>query len=296
METMTYQSRSADEAPETLSVCLVCRLDPGGVLKCIEGVRLVDSSVPVALSRIPLLPLLSPPVIVDSHSSTPSKEVELRMSSDLASRLLGGILHTGLSVTRETTTQVQCTMTLDLEDRGMTSYNTRARSNEGPVHKRQLSLLLIAPGITTLSEAIEVPAAYDATLWSRHREHSIERIELITAEIRVEGLHLRLASHEPSGIISGKVELHPSTGLDSTLVPRVLSRLLELGCYYTDLSRTMGTEMINDLVTLSMPAVDTETVQKSGYKFTSKPDGERLWAVLCGSVWFYLRALAKALA
>lgn len=36
------------------------------------------------------------------------------------------------------------------------------------------------------------------------------------------------------------------------------------------------TELINDRVTLSMPATDTESVQEDGYKFTSKPDGERL--------------------
>lgn len=64
-------------------------------------------------------------------------------------------------------------------------------------------------------------------------------------------------------MVTGEVELPEGTALESAIVPKVVGRLMELGCYYEDLQGVMGRELINDLVTLSMPAIDAVSVTQT---------------------------------
>lgn len=125
--------------------------------------------------------------------------------------------------------------------------------------------------------SIEFPAVFNEALWRRTRDYNIERLETIRKPLGIGDLYVRLSTHEPSGVVSGEVELPPDTAPVSTLISKGLGRLLELGCYYDDMHRVMGNQLINDLVTLSMPAIDAVSVRHEGYKLTCKPDGTRLW-------------------
>lgn len=109
---------------------------------------------------------------------------------------------------------------------------------------------------------MEFPAIFNENRWSRSRDYSVERVWVFRMRLGVEGLQLRLTSHSPSGVVAGEVELPPHVTMGLEILSKAMVWLLELGCYYDDLRGVMGMELINDLVALSMPAIDALDVSQ----------------------------------
>jgi hypothetical protein len=78
--------------------------------------------------------------------------------------------------------------------------------------------------------------------------------------------------------------------LDLSSAAVTLSDLYSTICAPKSLSTYMGRRLMRELGNLSPRAWDVSAPPKQGYKYTSKPDGERMWLVLYGLFWYACEA------
>jgi hypothetical protein len=86
------------------------------------------------------------------------------------------------------------------------------------------------------------------------------------------------------------IVVQSDTALDATSASRILTHLYATTCIPKSLHMYLERRHVSEYANLAPRAWDVSAPPKTGYKFTSKPDGERMWLVLYGAFWYACEA------
>jgi hypothetical protein len=268
LETFEYQARSADEATRVKTTCPSCPVDA-------SKIKLTHRPVQYARG-------LSGPVRLPRRFSTQQTLSTTRKLWRVKVDCTSSVAQVNAE-TRHITCPVFANKSRSVSNISEITSQVRYQitgTTEGQCESLLHTLVL---GFGAVLEAVQLYEGTDVQLSStRICEGRYGVIESDYTSITY--LYNDSVSNKNTIIVQSDV------ALDVTSAAAVVARLYGTTCIPKSLQTYMERRFVSEYANLAPRAWDVSAPPTTGYKFTSKPDGERMWLVLHGAFWYACEA------
>jgi hypothetical protein len=268
LETFEYQARSADEATRVKTTCPSCPIDASKIKLVHRPANYARGLTgPVRLSRTPSTQQTLHTtrkiwrVRVDCTTSVAATSVETRHVTCPVSFARSR----SISSTSDITSQVRYQVT------GVT---------EGQCESLLYSFTL---GFGAVLQAVQLYDGADVQLSSTR---------ICEGKYGIVSNDYTSVKYIYTDSVTNKniMVVQSDTALDVPSAAQIVMKLYGQECVPRSLQNYLERRDISEYANLSPRAWDVSAPPKLGYKFTSKPDGERMWMVLYGAFWYSCEA------
>lgn len=264
LETIEYQARSADEATRVTTTCPSCPVDasklnlsyrpklyPRGLTGSVRRNRRMSERQSLSTSR-KVWRVKVEVTRGDMYTDTGTKHITSSVNFD-RSRSISSIK----------------------DIMGEVRYQVTG-VNEGKCET------IANASVLGFGASLEVVQLYDVgeSKQALTRVHSGYYQVLDTCDASVTFLYRDAVTNKNVIIVQSNVQL------DNNSAAKVVTDLYSVSCVPRSLNNYLERRDISEYANLCPRAWDVSTPPTSGYKFTSKPDGERMWLVLYGLFWY----------
>lgn len=264
LRTLEYQARSADEAPRTTTTCPSCPIDASKISltprteSTHRGLTGMPRRLKVITSDEKLAPITT---MMRVHIEC---QVPDNVFPDSATHITCAVLprHTrSVSVGGVDHTRVQ--------------YNTAGVMQGCYTSVTSTSVLGVGARLELLQLYMSVEHKPTGVLVAAGWHVDIDPVQ---------GMKAYLYKEHLTNKVFTVVELSAPSTMDSAL--QVVNKLYTTTCPPKSLRTYMSRRSIAEYANLSPRAWDVSVPPDTGYRYTSKPDGERFWLVLYGFFWY----------
>lgn len=268
LETFEYQARSADEATRVKTTCPNCPIDA-------SKIKLTHKPVQYARG-------LSGPVRLTRRFSTQQTLHTTRKVWRVRVDCTGSVAQVNAE-TRHITSPVFANKSRSVSN--ITEITSQVRYQvTGPAEGQCESLIYtLILGFGAVLEAVQLYEGVDVQLSSTRICEG--RYGIIQSDYTsTTYLYNDSVTNKDTIVVQSDTALEPGSAA------AIVAKLYGTMCVPKSLQTYIERRYISEYANLAPRAWDVSAPPTTGYKFTSKPDGERMWLVLYGAFWYACEA------